>query len=175
MRITSSREPRLWMMGMLMIMMATLTGCGIWKGSMSHHPSGTTPIFDEMKSQLITLERADGSRLQITAKIADNLAKQAAGFQKISPEIIKKSAILFVFKEPIESFFHMHNVEAPLDIAFMDSDGHFIDIETMQMGPTLYGPDQPFQFALEIRAGFFAENKFSMKGSKMLLLPLNPK
>ncbi|MBI1730188.1 DUF192 domain-containing protein [Candidatus Acetothermia bacterium] len=161
--------------GLLLVISATMTGCGVLKGIMNPEEAGTTPIFNQMKSQVIQLKRADGFIISLTVKIADNDAKLEAGFQNISPEIIQKSFILFVFGEPLRALFHMHNVLAPLDIAFIAGNGTLIKIETMAVGPELYGPDEPFQYALEARAGFFAENKLVAKESKLVTSSLRQK
>jgi uncharacterized membrane protein (UPF0127 family) len=152
-----------------------MTGCGILKGIMNPAERGTTPIFNQMKSQVIKLARADGSIISLTVKIADNDAKLEAGFQNISPEIIEKSLILFIFREPLQALFHMHNVQAALDIAFIASDGTLIRIQTMEVGPKLYGSNEPFQYALEARAGFFAENGLVANKTKLVVSSLNKK
>ena len=161
--------------GVLFVTSILLTGCALLKGVMSSPTPGTTPVFNQMRSQAIEFERADGSHLRVTAKIADDEAKQEAGFQNISPALIHVNFILFVFAEPLHALFHMHNVQAPLDIAFIASDGSLMNIQTMEVGPILYGPDEPFQYALEARSGFFAVNNLIAKMSKLVISSLNQK
>ncbi len=58
----------------------------------------------------------------------------------------------------------MRNVHAPLDIAFIRADGTFVDVLRMDPGLDLYGPDAPYAFALETRAGWFAEHGLDRQG-----------
>jgi hypothetical protein len=101
-------------------------------------------------------------------KVAVRTDEHQAGFQYISPEVIEKSLILFVFPEELITRFHMRNVEAPLDIAFIGSDGRILAIQEMQPDPggngsglRTYGPNQPFRYVLEAPAGFFKDHRIS--------------
>ena len=148
------------------------SGCEIIQKFMSNNNSETTPQFDGMLTREIQLSRADGSLLTISVKIADEQAERLAGFQHISPGVIQKSFILFIFAEPKVARFHMQNVQAPLDIAFISSEGSLINIQTMTPGPELYGPLEPFEYALEARAGFFEENGFEEDTARLVIASL---
>jgi uncharacterized membrane protein (UPF0127 family) len=128
----------------------------------------TTAEFNRMRTCSVWLITDVGKPLTIDVKLADEPKLQAAGFQRIGEAIIEKSFILFVYDREEIRQFHMHNVRAPLDIAFFDSDG--IIQEVLLMKPdaampapflNLYKSIKPFQYALEARAGFFKEQGLS--------------
>ena len=128
----------------------------------------TTPEFDRMRNCTVWLITDVGKPLTIDVKLADELQLQAAGFQRIGEEVIEKSFILFVYDREEIRQFHMHNVRAPLDIAFIDSDGTIQEVLLMKPDAAvpapfvnLYKPIKPFQYALEARAGFFKEQGLS--------------
>jgi uncharacterized membrane protein (UPF0127 family) len=145
-------------------------------GSAQSNP--TTPEFDQMTERVIELVNDAGQLLALPTKIADEPQEQAAGFQFIAPEVIDQSLILFIFSEQRVTRFHMRNVRAPLDIAFIASGGAIIDIQRMQPDVTAaapfgrtYGPDKPFQYALEARAGFFQARHISAGKSRLQSIP----
>jgi uncharacterized membrane protein (UPF0127 family) len=170
----------LWMLFLLAPVFAVGHGTAAEQQNPSNAGSAerpqTTPEFDHMQERTIELVNDAGQVLPVVARIADEPQEQAAGFQFIAPEVIAHSQILFVFADDRLSRFHMRNVEAPLDIAFIASDGTFLDIELMQPDPSppgrfqhLYGPDRPFRLALEARAGFFKEHQLSAGKARLLV------
>ena len=120
--------------------------------------------MDTGQVQLISPENLE---LEITVLVADDGFERAFGFQYICSDVIDNTAILFVFESLRRPSFHMRNVKAALDIAFIGVDGFIADIQRMQpyvLGSTretYYSPESPAAMALETRAGFFAEHKIS--------------
>lgn len=93
------------------------------------------------------------------------------GFQFACPETIQQTQILFEFRTSYTPRFHMQNVYAALDIAFIDENKIIVDIQTMQpydqASPiVLYQPPQPVRFALEAHAGYFVSKKI-VAGDKL--------
>jgi uncharacterized membrane protein (UPF0127 family) len=132
------------------------------------HRYDTTPEFDRMRTCSAQLITDAGKTLPIKVRIADEPKLQAAGFQRIGDGVIENSFILFVYDREEIRQFHMHNVRAPLDIAFIDSDGTIQEVLLMQPDAAmpapflnLYKPTKSFQYALEARAGFFKEQGLS--------------
>lgn len=67
------------------------------------------------------------------------------------------AGMLFVFAEDQPLGFWMVNTLIPLDIAFMDSAGTILNIDTMQPETTdFHYSDGPARYALEVNAGEFA-------------------
>ena len=97
--------------------------------------------------------------------------QHAAGFQCATPQEIERNLILFDFGREIATQFHMQNVPAALDIAFIKGDGRIFSILRMEPSATaLYGPMGDFRFALEARKGFF-EGLGVRQGEARLVLP----
>ncbi len=136
----------------------------------------TTSQFQNMSFHSVELMRSDGSKVRIRPRIADDAFERTAGFQHICPEIISTSSILFVYKSPISVGFHMFNVHAELDIGFFDEFGSLKDLIRMtpqdyfDANSITYHTDEEFQYALETRAGFFAENGLQ-PGNTTLIYP----
>lgn len=130
--------------------------------------SNTTDEFNKMGIGIIKIINDKNQILELEIKIADEDNERSAGFQYISKEIIEKTIILFIFPYEMQGVFHMRNVEAPLDIAFIKTNGTIIEI--LQMTPSqtqLYSPKNSFKYAIEAREGFFKDNKISAGISKL--------
>lgn len=133
----------------------------------------TTRGVASMAPGTIRLLNDNNTELSIDVLVADDNFERASGFQHICPDVINEVFILFVYDAAIPGRFHMQNVHAPLDIAFLDARGRVIDVQLMrtytESDKPLYGPGVPFQFALEARAGFFAEHGVSAVGSRLVM------
>lgn len=134
----------------------------------------STDGVDSMDSKDVVIERAAGENLSFEMLVADENDERAAGFQHICPEVIEDTLILFIFPRDYLASFHMRNVHAPLDIAFIDSTGLVIDIQTMHpyvLGARdhpLYSPPSPARAALEADVGFFESNGIEAGTSRVL-------
>ena len=117
-----------------------------------------------MPKSLVTFTRADGSTHEVVVKTADNGAIRAAGFQYVCAETIAAEPILFIFKSPVTPKFHMNNVVASLDIAFIEPNGKVDSIQRMNpyvlilLTKPLYGPKNPSIAALETYPGFYKDH-----------------
>ena len=108
--------------------------------------------------------------LALRVKAADTPDRQAGGFQCATPEEIQRNLILFDFGEEIVTQFHMRNVPAPLDIAFVKADGRIFSILRMDPSPSrLYGPMGPFRYALEARAGFYESQGIRQSEARLVV------
>jgi uncharacterized membrane protein (UPF0127 family) len=126
--------------------------------------------FGSMPVKMLTIQ-AGAKTLAVRVKAADNPERQAGGFQCATPAEIQRNLILFDFREEIVTQFHMKNVPAPLDIAFIKADGRIFSILRMEPSPTqLYGPMGPFRYALEARAGFY-DSQGIRQGEARLVVP----
>ena len=92
------------------------------------------------------------------------------------------SGMLFVYDstQPQDAGFWMYRTRIPLDIAFADSTGVIRSIRSMVPCPTevaqgcpSYTPDVPYQYALEVNAGYFARHGI-VAGNTLLLKDLRP-
>ena len=126
--------------------------------------------FASMPVRMVTVQMG-AKTVAIRVKVAETSEQAAAGFQCATPQEIQNTLILFDFGREIYTQFHMQNVPAALDIAFVKADGKIFSILKMDPSPTaLYGPMGDFRFALEARAGFY-ESQGVRQGEARLLVP----
>jgi uncharacterized membrane protein (UPF0127 family) len=127
--------------------------------------------FASMPIRMVSIQAGSRS-FALRVKLADTGERQAAGFQCATPEEIKRHLILFDFGREIATQFHMQNVPAPLDIAFIKDDGRIFAILKMDPSPTeLYGPLGPFRYALEAHASFFASQGIRQGEARLVVPP----
>jgi len=125
--------------------------------------------FASMPTKMVTLQ-SGAKTLALRVKSADTSERQAGGFQCATAEEIQRNLILFDFGQEIMTQFHMNNVPAPLDIAFVKADGRIFSILRMEPSANLYGPMGAFRYAIEARAGFF-ESQGIRQGEAQLSVP----
>jgi uncharacterized membrane protein (UPF0127 family) len=138
----------------------------------------TTAGYCHMKAKEIKLINDAGAALSLIVRMADEPDEQTAGFQKIGEKIIAQNQILFVFPQEIQESFHMCNVRAPLDIAWIGADGTLLDVQTLEPGPettetcpiryTASG-NSVYMYALEAASGFFSKNSITKEKSRLLV------
>lgn len=106
---------------------------------------------------------ADKSVKKVKARLADNARTRAAGFQRVCASVIEQTPILFLYKQTRIPRFHMNNVVAPIDIAFIKRDGSIDVIHSMKpyflgsLRKPEYSPNSPIIAALEASPGFFKQ------------------
>ena len=120
--------------------------------------SGCGPKPDEtgdLKSQVISLPGGG----QILAQVVMSRGEMARGmmFREALPQ---GRGMLFVHAKPAPYVYWMSNVKVPLDIIFMDSSRHIVEISADTPPCTkkpaecpVYGGHTSEQFVLELRAG----------------------
>ncbi len=135
-----------------------------------------TPEWSEMETRQVNLVDDAGESLTFRARIADSGRERAAGFQHLCASVIERTPIVFLFEGPTRPAFHMRNVHAPLDIAFVGTEGRIAEIQRMQpyvLGAAkrrVYQPHAPVRAAIEARPGFFAEQGV-VAGAWLLVFP----
>ncbi len=152
-----------------------LAGAAVWStGILSPmNCREVTAGMRAMHTEEVSLLNDQGKRIVFQSHVADDDTERAAGYQYICANIIDTSTILFVYPQPVSARFHMENVEAPLDIGFFDDQGKLLSVMLMQPRDDgdsgLYGPPQPFQYALEAAQGFFAGQNLSAGKSHLII------
>ena len=134
----------------------------------------TTKSLSHMDERFVELIDDAGESILLRVKVADEAHEQAAGFQHICATTIETTAILFVFEKPKEPLFHMNNVHANLDIAFIDEKGAIGDVQLMleefSSGESKLYPSQVnTKYALEVRQGYFSEHNISPLGGRIVI------
>lgn len=147
-------------------LISSVVGCVLVTSVLSADCQSSTPTIDAMVQATVRVNGEDNHTISVS--VADSATKRAAGFQYVCEARIQKTAILFVFDAPLRPSFHMRNVLAPLDIAFIDGNGQIVDIQTMHtyilgslQRPT-YAPPMPVIAALETRAGYFDDHNIEV-------------
>jgi uncharacterized membrane protein (UPF0127 family) len=94
--------------------------------------------------------------LDLLVAVADTPGTRRRGLMEIS-DLGGLDGMVFVFDAPTTTGFHMKNVPASLDIAFIDADGLVLDVLTMAACPgdpcPIHRSPAPFLWALEAPAG----------------------
>lgn len=117
----------------------------------------------------VLFTRSDSSVFLDKVRLANTNETRAAGFQRVCASTIAATPILFAFRQEAQVAFHMHNVVAPIDIAFIDQRGGVESIQAMQpyslvsLNKPLYGPKRPVLYALEVHPGYFEKHRISLK------------
>ena len=120
------------------------------------------------------VEEESGLELKLRVRVADEGMEIMAGYQHICPEVIAKSAILFVYDRPAPRKFHMSNVHGELDIAFFSESKTIISIQRMKPyalgGPeVLYESKGEAQYVLETPPGFFQQFQLKSGTTRLIL------
>ena len=124
-----------------------------------------TPGVQQMTPGELRISPEQGNGNHLDVLVATSAEARAAGFQHICPETVAHTAILFRFERDTRTPFHMRNVHAPLDIAFIDTRGVVVDLQRMEpyvasvvfARQPRYQSQAPFRFALETAAGRMKE------------------
>lgn len=132
----------------------------------------STNMLAQMEERFIELTNEANESVLLRVKIADDAGEQAAGFQHICPQRFADTAILFVFEQAKKPTFHMNNVYANLDIAFIDETGLIGDVQLMREEFStgeyaLYPSDVITKYALEVREGYYEENNIKAGTSRL--------
>jgi len=106
----------------------------------------------------------------IVVEVADDYPERVLGLQNRS-EVPEGTGMLFQWAEPAPQSFWMHGTEIDLDIAFIDASGRIVKLATMRAGSReTVNSGEPVLYALEVRAGWFAEKGVAV-GDVVEILP----
>lgn len=99
----------------------------------------------------------------VTVEVADTPSARTTGLSEHS-SLGESEGMWFIFDEPGQRYFHMKDMDFPIDIIWLDEDRQIVDI-THEISPETY-PDRftsetPAQYVLEVNAGFARENDIS--------------
>lgn len=97
-------------------------------------------------------------RYLITVEVAATPETRALGLM-FRRHLEENQGMLFLHPNVIQGGFWMKNTFIPLSIAFIDSRGRIVDIQDMEPCPAepcqVYVSKAPYQYALEVRKGYF--------------------
>ncbi len=135
--------------------------------------SKTTAPAPEAGTPETTLEisNALGEVVPVRVEVADTDTEKRRGLMERT-ELAEDAGILFVFGGEQQVPFTMRNTQLPLSIAFINAQGIIVDILDMQPldETTPYASAAPYQYALEVNQGFFAQRGIEV--GNLVELPL---
>jgi uncharacterized protein len=111
-------------------------------------------VFAQVHFPVITLS---AGLFRIQAEVASTFNQRAQGlmFRQSMPA---QAGMLFVFDEKDTHCMWMKNTLIPLSVAFLDDDGHIVNIHDMQPGSLdNHCAEKPVRYALEMNRGWFSE------------------
>ena len=120
-------------------------------------PRASTEKNDLSAMKLVTIEIV--GRTSYTSYVADTDTTRQLGLMNVTEdELPADHGMIFVFGfDQLQSFW-MRNTIIPLDIAYIRSDGTIVKLHTMEpLNEMGYPSVEPARFALEVRAGQFAQ------------------
>ncbi len=133
-------------------------------------PETSDPVSDApmIPQQLSRLELAtiQLDRAELLVAVAETAAQRRQGLMNVS-DLLDIDGMLFAFDADTSGGFWMKDTLLPLDIAFFDSDGAFVDGFVMEPCTTddcpTYFPDGPYRYALEMVEGSMPENPQNLR------------
>lgn len=142
-------------------MLLALTGCQAGGADRAYPPP---PEF--ARSTVCVVGTA--AALELSVEIAEHEAQHIHGLMH-REQLDERAGMLFVYPKPQApgTGFWMYQVPIPLDVAFIDSDGRILQIETMRpcigrkpRDCPIYYSQEWYRSALEVNGGFFARHGF---------------
>lgn len=112
----------------------------------------STEPLESMPWVTVTLGGPAGER-SLPLRLAARVSQRSAGMQHLCPGSVAANPMLFVFERALVPSFHMRNVHAELDIAFITPDWTVLEVHRMVPGPDLTTPSGPVLAAIEVAAG----------------------
>jgi uncharacterized protein len=115
-------------------------------------PAGAQPV-----THVVTIRSLTAGVHLITAEVAaDEQTREFGLMYRRSLE--PNHGMLFVFDPAFKACMWMRNTLIPLSVAFIDADGHIVNIEEMQaQTDQIHCAKHEVPFALEMARGWFAE------------------
>jgi uncharacterized membrane protein (UPF0127 family) len=123
----------------------------------------TTPAEYEAKAPIvpgplasIAIDTVELDGQELLVAIADTPDLRRQGLMNV-PDLLDLDGMLFIFGDDSSGGFWMKDTLIPLDIAFFDASGAFVDGFAMEPCTTddcpTYRPGGPYRYALEMAAG----------------------
>jgi uncharacterized membrane protein (UPF0127 family) len=97
--------------------------------------------------------------VRVYVEIAATPEQRARGLM-MRPSLAWDRGMLFVFPTEVRQAFWGRDIVMPLSVGFIGSDGlllEILDLEPSDVGPRQ--PAQPYQYALEVNRGWFAQHQ----------------
>jgi uncharacterized protein len=142
---------------LVLLVVVALAGCGGNGGAVKTEQASVTTKFAGGTVEIATA----GGTVTVPVEVADTEAKRELGLMHRT-SLPANEGMVFVFaSEQTGVGFWMKDTLIPLSVAFADGDGTIVailDMEPCKADPCeVYDPGAPFQTALEVNKGAFAD------------------
>ena len=115
-------------------------------------------LLEGFGTQALTIEDGEITYV-LTVAVADSVAERRQGLMNVA-DLGDLDGMLFVWDEPTTGTFWMKDTPLPLDIAFFDGDGAWVDNFAMTPCTTEdcpnYSAQGPYRYAIEVPETGFA-------------------
>lgn len=126
---------------------------------------------NRLAAKRLTLVRADGTQVMLTAEMARTMQERQRGFME-RKKIPDGTGMLFLFESDQILSFYMKNTPTPLSIAYITSDGRIKDIFDMTPYSLASIVSTGYvRYALEVPQGWFL--KSNIRSGDTILLDFN--
>ena len=126
---------------------------------------------NRLAAKRLTLVRADGTQVMLTAEMARTMQERQRGFME-RKKIPDGTGMLFLFESDQILSFYMKNTPTPLSIAYITSDGRIKDIFDMTpYSLANVSSTVSVRYALEVPQGWFS--KSNIRSGDTILLDFN--
>ena len=126
---------------------------------------------NRLAAKRLTLVRADGTQVMLTAEMARTMQERQRGFME-RKKIPDGTGMLFLFESDQILSFYMKNTPTPLSIAYITSDGRIKDIFDMTPYSLASIVSTGYvRYALEVPQGWFL--KSHIRSGDTILLDFN--
>lgn len=146
-------------------------GCG---DDAADEPIPEIPTVEWERGEALVLSQNDTIPLDV--EIAETNEQRSYGLMH-RDSLAQNAGMIFLYDspQPAEGSFWMFNTRIPLDIAFLDAEGNIVSIRQMEPCTSpypqwcrSYESGVPFESALEMNAGWFAQNGVEV-GDRVIL------
>ncbi len=124
-----------------------------WILSSSRNPASEIPA----QLPILSIINSNGESVSVRVEVADTPPERERGLMNRTT-LAQDAGMLFIFDQERPRSFFMKNTLIPLSIAYIDAEGHIVDIQDMQpLDETPHPSAKPARYALEVNQGFFEE------------------
>ncbi len=143
-----------------------------WYTSTVRSEDRVTRSFSNMPLGAIRVINDDGEEGILWVKVATTAEDRRAGFSGVGENVVRETALLYVFPRNTVERHGVRGVRLPLEMAFFQEDGTLVSISRTTVGATTtYGAPARvnYRYMLVVPQGYFERHRISVEGEAKLL------
>lgn len=143
-----------------------------WYSSTVRSEDRVTKAFSNMPIGAIRVINDLGEEDVLWVKIATTAEARRAGFSGVGENVVRETAILFIYPRNTTERHSVSGVRLPLEMGFFQEDGTLVSIARTTAGATTtYGAPARinYRYVLVVPQGYFARHGISVDGEAKLL------